>query len=163
VTEKEHAQQLQSPGKPDPKLSGFESEDADYDLRLAASTPNPKSASLEELFGLLYSKGYLNTLTVDTRLLSRFTPSSANTSLPSACVKYIETQKVTKAINYANAVAFSLPSSDDPSPAAEPSPSFKTPSETIFQTLLDTALPAWTTYSLNKTAALCLTSEINNT
>jgi hypothetical protein len=68
--------------------------------------------------------------------------SSPNTeSSLSLVLQYLETQKVIKAVDYANAVAPSL-QSKNASPAAELSPSFKPSSESIFQNLLDEALPA---------------------
>ncbi len=167
TTEKKHTQQIPSPKLPDLKLSGSESEDADYDLRAAPSKPKPKASSLEELFGLLYSEGYLNTLTSDARLLGQFTSflKKYEPSLSPLVVQYLETQKVTKAVNYANAIASTISSktSETTSPAAELSSTFKTSSRKVFQTLLETALPAWITYSLTKTATVCLTSEITNT
>ena len=148
--------------EPEPKLSGSESED--YGLGSAPARLKKDSTSLEELFGLLYSEGYLDTLTNDPRLLAQFTSflTKYKPSLSPLVLQYLETQKVTKAINYANAVALSLPS-ENASPAAELSASFKASSESIFQNLLNNALPAWVTYSLTKTASFCLTSEITNT
>jgi PAS domain S-box-containing protein len=144
------------------KLSGSESED--YDLGSAPPNPKSNSISVEELFGLLYSEGYLDTLTNDPRLLANFTSFLAKykPSVAPLVLRYLETQKVIKVINYANAVASSF-SSENFSPAAEVSTSFKSSSDFIFQTFLNDALPAWITYSLTRTASLCLTAEITNT
>jgi hypothetical protein len=82
-------QQLPGPKKPEIKTPG--SELKGYDLHLGLSKPKLTLTSLEELFGLLYSEGYLNILISDPHLVSQFTsflakykpslsPSSSNTS-----------------------------------------------------------------------------------
>jgi PAS domain S-box-containing protein len=79
--------------------------------------------------------------------------------------QYLETEKVIKAVNYANAVASvlienKLPKADTISPVVEISSSFSEASKHAFDTLLEIALPAWVTYSLVKSATSCLTAEI---
>lgn len=134
----------------------------DFDLRPSIAAPKPHSPSLETLSELLYSEGYLDTITSDPILLSRFT-SFLNRYRPSATPlvrRYIETQKVTKALEYANAVAATL--DDSRTQAAELSPAFREDSQKVYVTLLRDALPAWVTYSLVKTSTACLTAEITN-
>jgi len=86
---KEDSQQLPGPKKPEIKTSGSELEG--YALHRGPLKPKLTSTSLEELFGLLYSEGYLNILISDPCLVSQFTsflakykpslsPSSPNTS-----------------------------------------------------------------------------------
>lgn len=134
----------------------------DFDLRPGRAMPRPRPPSLETLSELLFSDGYLNTLTSDPGLLSRFT-SFLNRYRPGATElvkRYIETQKVIKALEYANAVAAGL--GDSAKNAAELSPAFKDDAQKAYTTLLRDTLPAWVTYSLVKTATACLTAEITN-
>ncbi|KAL9617979.1 MAG: hypothetical protein Q9160_007284 [Pyrenula sp. 1 TL-2023] len=134
----------------------------DFDLRPSIAAPKPHSPSIETLSELLYSEGYLDTITSDPILLSRFT-SFLNRYRPGATSlvrRYIETQKVTKALEYANAVAATL--DDKRTHAAELSPAFREDSQKVYATLLRDALPAWVTYSLVKTSTACLTAEITN-
>lgn len=74
-------------------------------------------------------------------------------------------QKVLKAVDYANAVAASLVSSQETAlestyPAVEISATFLEISKRAFNALLQQALPAWVTYSLVKTATSCLAAEM---
>jgi PAS domain S-box-containing protein len=136
----------------------------DFDLKPPTSKPKE---SLETLSLLLYSEEYLKVLTSDTRLLARFTTflSRYKPDIAHLITQYLETEKVIKAVNYANAVASALiktklPKADTISPVVEISSSFSEASKHAFDTLLEIALPAWVTYSLVKSATSCLTAEI---
>jgi hypothetical protein len=106
-TTEEHTQQFPSPNTLELKTSGSESED--YNLHPGPSKSKPISTSIEDLFALLYSEGYLTTLIRNPRL-SQFTSflTKYKRSL-SPFPPITRNPKVTKAINYANAVALSLP------------------------------------------------------
>ena len=136
----------------------------DFDLKPPTSKPK---ASLETLSLLLYSEDYLRVLTSDTRLLARYTTflSRYKPDIAHLITQHLETEKVIKAVNYANAVASALvknklPKTDTISPVVEISSSFSEASKHAFYTLLEIALPAWVTYSLVKSATSCLTAEI---
>jgi hypothetical protein len=136
----------------------------DFDLKPPTSKPKE---SLETLSLLLYSEEYLKVLTSDTRLLARFTTflSRCKPDIAHLITQYLETEKVIKAVNYANAVASALiknklPKVDTISPVVEISSSSSEASKHAFDTLLEIALPAWVTYSLVKSATSCLTAEI---
>jgi PAS domain S-box-containing protein len=138
--------------------------DSDFDLR-----PPPRketATTLEVLSDLLYSQGYLETITNDPALLGRFSVflNKYRPDIAPLIQHYLETQKVIKATAYANAVASAL--SDGKStkmpPAVELTASFLVSSRRAFNTLLQEALPAWVTYSLVKTATSCLKAEIMN-
>ncbi|KUJ11667.1 uncharacterized protein LY89DRAFT_654362, partial [Mollisia scopiformis] len=141
------------------KLSVSDSGEADYDLRPTSS--KPRSESLESLTELLFSEAYLRTLTSDPQLLARFSSflSHYEPSIAPLVLQYVETQKVVKAISYANAVAKTLPGNEN---AAELSKSFQDSAQHAFDTLLNTALPAWVTYNLVKTSTSILIAEITN-
>lgn len=144
--------------QPDSHSSG-----EDFDLRPSRAAPRPHPASLETLSELLFSDGYLSTLTSNPALLARFTSflDRYRPGTPALVKRYIETQKVIKALEYANAVAASL-GGESAKDAAELSPAFREDAQNAFSTLLRDALPAWVTYSLVKTATACLTAEITN-
>ncbi|CZR60120.1 uncharacterized protein PAC_10015 [Phialocephala subalpina] len=128
------------------RLSASSSGEADYDLR--PTSAKPRYESLETLAGVLFSEEYLRTLTTDPQLLARFSSflSRYEPSIAPLVLQYIEAQKVIKAVSYANAVAKTLPTDEDSRPpAAELSTSFRELSQHAFNTLLDTALPAWIT------------------
>jgi PAS domain S-box-containing protein len=138
----------------------------DFDLR--PPQRKPRSTSLETLSELLFSEGYLSTLTSDPQLLARFT-AFLKRYKPEAShlvIRYLETQKVIKAIEYGNAVAATLVNDNEGKenscPAAQLSSAFLESSRDAFSTLVTTALPAWVTYSLVKTATACLTAEITS-
>jgi PAS domain S-box-containing protein len=136
----------------------------DFDLKPPTSKPKE---SLETLSLLLHSEDYLKVLTSDTRLLARFTTflSRYKSDIAHLITQHLETEKVIKAVSYANAIASALvknnlPKIDTISPVVEISSSFSEASKHAFYTLLEIALPAWVTYSLIKSATSCLTAEI---
>jgi PAS domain S-box-containing protein len=112
----------------------------------------------------MFSEAYLRTLTSDPQLLARFSSflSRYEPSIAPLVVRYIEIQKVINAVSYANAVANSLPSEGDASSAAQLSKSFQESSQHAFDTLLNTAIPAWVTYNLVKISTSILIAEITN-
>ena len=149
---------------PAKQTSESESGEPDYELRPPAS--KPKESSVEDLSELLFSENYLKTLTSHPQLLTRFTTFLARykPSIAHLVLQYVESQKVIKAISYANAVATTLKQDDAQSKeeAASLSPAFQESSQKAFQTLLEEGLPAWVTYSLVKSSTSCLTSEMTN-
>jgi hypothetical protein len=80
-----------------------------------------------------YSEGNLNTLTNDPRLLAQFTSFITKYQPPLSylVLQCHETKEGNKEVNYANAVASSVPSKNTP-PAAELAPNFKASSEYNF-------------------------------
>ncbi len=162
---------MKSGTRPRSASSDF-AEAADFDLR-APRYPKPKASKLnvEVLFDLLLSEGYLGVMTSDPHYLARFA-AFLNRYKPDASrmiVTYVETQKVVKAVQYANAVAAALArdrigekGSAVEEEAAVLSSSFLHSSRAAFNTLVNNALPAWVTYSLVRTATACLTAEITN-
>ncbi len=130
----------------------------------APTVPSP-SPTLEFLIELLYSPGYLDTLTSDPQLLPLFTNFLARyqPSIAPLVPQYLQLHKVAKAIAYANAVAAAIPNKGDENGREEAvilSAAFKARSEDIYHTLLTIALPAWISYSVIKTSTICLTAEI---
>lgn len=141
---------------------------SNYDLRPATpagSLAPTAPLSLESLTELLYSSGYLDTLTSDPQLLHQFTTFLARyqPSIAPLIPQYLATQKVIKAIAYANSVAISAAdkgSKDGKEEAAVLSAAFKARSDELYNSLLNRALPAWISYSVVKTSTICLTAEI---
>lgn len=138
----------------------------DFDLK-----PQPrkkKSTSLDVLSESLFSGGHLNTILHDPQLFARFTTflNRYRPQVSPILVRYLETQKAIKAVEYANAVAQSvtpLPSDGglkkDLS-AAHVDSSFGEMREKAFDQLLADALPAYITYSLIKVVTEIMVNEI---
>jgi hypothetical protein len=134
--------QVTSPAIPRAHLSSSDSEN--YEFPPSAVT---KSVSLEDLSEELYSEGYLHTLTNDPQLLARFSAflNKYGPDIAPLVARYLEIQKVIKAVRYANAVAFSIEQLGQPnqsseiekcSPVAELSAEFHQSSQDVFKTLL---------------------------
>ena len=148
-------------------ISGYTSSgDADYDLRppLPPAERRISHSSLESLSELLNSEEYLRTLTNDSQLLGRFTAflDRYKPETSQVVLQYLETQKVLKAVHYANAVANSMETRRHNFEAAEINACFKSYANDIFSTLLSVALPAWVTYNLVKAATSLLLAEVTN-
>jgi PAS domain S-box-containing protein len=162
--------------RPRSTSSNFDTEAADFDLRAPRySKPKATKLNLEILFDLLLSEGYLGVVTSDPQLLARFAAflNRYKPEVSHVVVRYVEVQKVLKAVQYANAVAAGLAKEgtevkgkgsamEDQEEAAVLSASFLHSSRNAFNTLVNNALPAWVTYSLVRTATACLTAEITN-
>ncbi|KEF52827.1 uncharacterized protein A1O9_11244 [Exophiala aquamarina CBS 119918] len=142
----------------------------DFDLR--PPPPRPKPPSVESLSEALFSHGHLSALLRHPLYLAQFT-TFVGKFCPfyhTAILRYLETQKAIKAVEYANAIAESLDYSagDDhgeepagrPSSAATLEQSFTQVHFSSFQILLESALPMYITYKLVKMATECLVNEI---
>ena len=138
----------------------------DFDLR-----PQPrkkKPASIDLLSESLFSGGHLDTILHDSQLFTRFTTflNRYRPSIAPILIRYLETQKAIKAVEYANAVAASvapLPSDTDSKKdmtAAHVNTSFQEMRQDAFQQLLSEALPAYVTYSLIKVVTEIMVNEI---
>ena len=150
---------------PAPKPQSTEDTD-DFDLR-----PQPrkkKATSLDVLSESLFCGGHLDTILHDPELFSRFTVF-LNRYRPQAApvlIRYLETQKAIKAVEYANAVAQSVaPLPSDTSfekdmAAAHLDTSFRDMRQNAFEQLLSEALPAYVTYSLIKVVTEIMVNEI---
>ena len=151
----------------DPPLDSQRTDDVDdFDLR-----PQPrkkKSASPDILSESLFSGGHLNTIIDDPQLFARFNAflNRYRPQLSPVLIRYLETQKAIKAIEYANAVAQSLaplPSegglNKDVS-AAHIDSAFGEMRKKAFEQLLADALPAYITYSLIKVVMEIMVNEI---
>ncbi|KAG9788808.1 hypothetical protein KCU88_g1660, partial [Aureobasidium melanogenum] len=141
----------------------------DFDLR--PPPPRQKPPSVESLSESLFSSGYLNILLRRPEYLARFTSFLAKYQPESQPIllRFLETQKAMKAIEYANAVAEGidpLPPVDQrsgsfrPSTAATVDKAFEEWSASAFRILTDVALPAYITYNLVKVVSDCLIDEI---
>lgn len=146
-----------------------ESDPDDYDLRPPA--PKPKSPSLESLSELLFSSAHLNTLIHHPALLTKFTAflQQYRPHDYPLLMRYLETSKVISAIEYANAVAGSASTlaqdvgkdqSKTSNVAAVLDASFRESSSAAFNTLVNTTLPLYITYSLVRVLSECLVDEI---
>ncbi|KAL2410600.1 hypothetical protein ABEF95_000568 [Exophiala dermatitidis] len=141
----------------------------DFDLR--PPPPRQKPPSVESLSESLFSSGYLDILLRRPEYLARFTSFLAKYQPESQPIllRFLETQKAMKAIEYANAVAEGidpLPPVDQksgsirPSTAATVDKAFEEWSASAFRILTDVALPACITYNLVKVVSDCLIDEI---
>ncbi|OCT52017.1 non-specific serine/threonine protein kinase [Cladophialophora carrionii] len=142
----------------------------DFDLR--APPPRPKPPSIETLSESLFSTGHLNTLLRDAHHLARFTSflTKYRPQYHPVLLRYLETQKAIKAVEYANAVAEGVPLSSDndkegssiprASVAATLDKVFEEASTAAFRLMLDSALPMYITYNLVKVVSECLVNEI---
>lgn len=142
----------------------------DFDLR--PPPPRPKPPSIESLSEALFSAGHLNALLRHPQDLAQFTTFVGKycPSYHSVILRYLETQKAIKAVEYANAIAESLehPKGDDHGETSESRPSsaaileqaFAQAHSSSFKVLLESALPMYITYKLVKMATECLVNEI---
>ena len=140
----------------------------DFDLRPPA--PKPKPLSTESIGEALFSPGHLNTLLHNPKQLARFS-GFLNRYKPqyyAVLIRYLETQKAIRAIEYANAVAEGVSFAPEDnisaitkaSSAAIIDKSFEESSTSSFKVLVSTALPMYITYNLVKIVSECLLNEI---
>ncbi|KIX95177.1 uncharacterized protein Z520_09093 [Fonsecaea multimorphosa CBS 102226] len=142
----------------------------DFDLHPPPPPSRPKPPSVEALSESLFSSGHLNTLLRDPQYLARFTSflTRYRPQYHPILLRYLETQKAIKAIEYANAVAEGIPpSSDDGDPtnakvsvAAILDRAFEELSNGAFRLMVNSALPMYVTYNLVKLVTECLIDEI---
>ena len=139
----------------------------DFDLRPPPISRH-KPVGIDSLSENLFSSGHLNTILFDPDLFGRFT-AFLNRYRPHAApilVRYLETQKAIKAVEYANAVAESmvhLPNDTSTPPtfsAAKLDSAFESRSKKAYETLLWAALPAYITISLVRVVTECMVNEI---
>lgn len=139
----------------------------DFDLR--PPPPRPKPPSVESLSDLLFSSGHLDVLLHSPQDLARFTAFLGKYRLQyhPALLKYLETQKAIKAVEYANAVAEGIQPTQDQdsstsalSRAAVLDEVFEEANTSAFRLLVDSALPTYITYNMVKLVTECLISEI---
>lgn len=150
------------------KLISDTSEALDFDLR--PPPPRSKPPSVESLSETLFSEGHLNVLLHHPVYLARLTSFLAKYQPHSLTIllRFLETRKAIKAVEYANAVAEGIepvPAVDDsssfgPSTAATVNKAFEESNAAAFRFLADTALPAYITYNLVKMVSDCLIDEI---
>lgn len=155
-------------GSTAPKDSDSSAED--FDLR--PPPPKPKPMTIESLSESLFSSGHLNLLLRDIQYLARFTSflTKYRPQYHPVLLRYLETQKAIKAIEYANAVAEGVPLSPDDesddvsipraSVAATLDKDFEESSKAAFRLMVDSALPMYITYNLVKTVTECLINEL---
>lgn len=143
------------------------SDDTD-DFDLKPPTRSKKPTSLDVLSESLFGGGHLDTILQDAQFFVRFT-AFLNRYRPQAApvlIRYLETQKAVKAVEYANAVAESvapLPSdseSEKKHTAAQLDTAFEAMRKKAFEDLLSQALPAYVTYSLIKVSTEIMVNEI---
>jgi hypothetical protein len=141
-------------------------EKSNFDLR--PPPPNPVTNTLDGLSDLLFSEGHLRTVLQDSALFARFT-SFLNRYKPNTApilIRYLDTQKAIKAVEYANALAETIPSipgdhhSLVPCAAALVDARFKERCRRSFEILLADALPAFITNSLVKIVTESMVKEI---
>ncbi len=142
----------------------------DFDLRPPA--PRPKPLSIDSLAESLFSAGHLNVLLRDPQYLARFTAflTKYRPQYHPVLLRYLETQKAIKAIEYANAVAEGVPIPTDDKDNGDSTPlvsvaaildkAFEESSTAAFRLMVDSALPMYITYNLVKLATECLINEI---
>ena len=155
----------------DQQKQNADSSDAmDFDLKAPARKQRPPS--VETLSELLFSAGHLNTILHNPQDIAKFTAFLIRfkPDYQPLILRYLETQKAIKAIEYANAVAEGATVAEDktdeavekalPSVAATLDKSFEEASITSFEALVGEALPMYITYNLTKLVTECLINEI---
>jgi len=146
------------------KLASDTSDELDFDLR--PPPPRPKPPSVESLSESLFSTGHLNALLHNPQYLARFTAflGRYRPQYYPILLRYLETQKAIKAVEYANAIAHGIESTttptDRPTNAALLDKVFEEWNNSAFRTLVDAALPMYITYNLVKVVTECLINEI---
>lgn len=153
---------------PDPRSSAADPSQS-FDLR--PPPPNKGIKLLDTVSDRMFSGEHLNTILRDptfflrfTAFLNRYKPHSAP-----VLVRYLETQKAIKAVEYANAVAYSIkPLPGDapghpPCPAAAVDVRFESKAKRAFDQLVMEALPMYITHTLVKTVTEYMVREITGT
>jgi hypothetical protein len=153
---------------PDPR-SSLADPSQSFDLR--PPPPNKGIKVLDTLSDQMFSGEHLNTILRDpafflrfTAFLNRYKPHSAP-----VLVRYLETQKAMKAVEYANAVAYSIkplpgdPISQTSCPAASLDPRFESRAKKAFDQLVNEALPMYITHTLVKVVTEYMVREITGT
>jgi hypothetical protein len=141
-------------------------EKSNFDLK--PPPPNRVTNTLDGLSDLLFSEGHLRIVLQDPVLFARFTaflnrykPHTAPT-----LIRYLDTQKAIKAVEYANAVAETIPSIPDDSQSMVPCAAalvdarFKERCRKSFEILVADVLPAFITNSLVKIVTESMIKEI---
>lgn len=154
--------------EPDPRSSAADPGQS-FDLR--PPPPNKGIKLLDTLADRMFSGEHLNTILRDpafflrfTAFLNRYKPHSAP-----VLVRYLETQKAIKAVEYANAVAYSIkPLPGDapghpPCQAASVDVRFESKAKRAFDQLVTEALPMYITHTLVKTVTEYMVREITGT
>lgn len=167
-----HSSQLfasgQANGSPEvaPKPERRASSDNAQNFDLKPPPPNSKVKNIDTLSESLFSGDHLRVIIKDpsfflrfTAFLNRYRPHSAP-----ILVRYLETQKAMKAVEYANALADTMKSTpgehSSPCPAASIDPRFEAKSNQCFATLVNEALPAYITNCLTKVVTESMVREI---
>ena len=140
-----------------------------FDLR--PPPPNKPVKFLDTLSEQLFSAEHLETILRDPAFFLRFT-AFLNRYRPHAApvlVRYLETQKAMKAVEYANAVAQAIrPLSGDPTErtpclAASIDPRFEARAKQSLESLVHDALPMYVTHALVKVVTESMVREITGT
>jgi PAS domain S-box-containing protein len=147
-----------------------DSDGTDFDLRPPA--PRARMPTLETISELLFSSGHLDSILHDPQSISRFTAflSRYRPEYQPLIVRYLETQKAIRAVEYANAVAAGAEaiSKTDVKSVQEPVPmsaarldeGFQKASTAAFKALVGEALPQFITYNLVRLVSECLINEV---
>ena len=135
---------------------------------LAPPPPKKASSSLDGLSERLFSDDHLRVILSEPTLFLRFTAflNLYKSHLAPVLIRYLETQKAIKAVEYANAIAETIPqlpsdrSSFIPDSAASLDVRFESRSKRAFDSLVQDALPAYITYLLIQVVTDTLVKEI---
>ena len=141
------------------------------DFDLAAPPPNRPTSTIDGLSELLFSPKHLRLILCDsahflnfTLFLNRYKPHSAP-----VLIRYLETQKAIKAVEYANAVAGTIQplpgehSSLSPSVAALLDGRFEAKGKRALESLVREALPAYITHTLVNVVTEMMVKTITGT
>ena len=150
-----------------PEQTPREHSPTSFDLK--PPPPNKKVKNIDTLSEKLFSGEHLRVILKDPSFFLRFT-AFLNRYKPQCApvlVRYLEAQKATKAIEYANALAEVIKPApgehSSPCPAASIDPRFEARSKRSFETLVNEALPAYITNSLTKVVTESMVREITGT
>lgn len=136
-------------------------------FNLKAPPPGRLPNSIEEVTNRFFSADHLNTILRDQLFAARFTGFLENYQPQHIAnlKQYAETQKVIKAIEYANATArqMSFQQGLPVEPAAKLSSHFEARKNQLAQELVDEALPAHLTHQLVSLVTDTLVKEITGT
>ena len=141
------------------------------DFMLNPPPPRHAKNTIEGMAGLLWSGGHLRTVLRDPSLFLRFTAciNKYRPQIAPVLIRYLETQKAIKAVEYANAIAealIPLPGDEDvveSKRAAYFDNKFKVRSLRAFDALVDEALPVFVTQALVKLVTESVVKEITGT
>ncbi|KAL9065989.1 MAG: hypothetical protein Q9157_007286, partial [Trypethelium eluteriae] len=155
--------EVKDPAPTDPTTQDLSPADEIQSYDLKPPPPSVSQSNVEALSERLFSSDHLKAILQDPTQASRFNAFLRNYRPQDEPIlaRFLESQKATKAVEYANAVAHSMgPSLGHDQIAAHLDSQFEARSRRTEEEVVEEALPAYITYRLVQLVTECLVKEI---